>query len=120
MNIVYRQKPHLQQVSCRGIYVTICKSLPLLFCIWISYIISLSNYLVLILKLKTVPVRLRYVTNFLNHETLQSKHCVEIFYRENMTSFLSYVTATLRALFAWRGSYNYYITWLYVNEKCVI
>ena len=29
---------------------------------------------------------------------------VEIFYRENMTSFLNYVTATLRALFAWRGS----------------
>ena len=28
------------------------------------------------------------------------------FYRENMTSFLNYVTATLRALFAWRGSNN--------------
>ena len=31
---------------------------------------------------------------------------VEIFYRENMTSFLNYVTATLRALFVWRGSYH--------------
>ena len=29
---------------------------------------------------------------------------VNFFYRENMTSFLNYVTATLRALFAWRGS----------------
>ena len=31
---------------------------------------------------------------------------VNCFYRENMTSFLNYVTATLRALFAWRGSYG--------------
>ena len=30
---------------------------------------------------------------------------MSIFYRVNMTSFLNYVTATLRALFAWRGSY---------------
>ena len=29
---------------------------------------------------------------------------VQIFYRENMTSFLNYVTATLRALFSWRDS----------------
>ena len=29
---------------------------------------------------------------------------VNFFFRENMTSFLNYVTATLRALFAWRGS----------------
>ena len=29
---------------------------------------------------------------------------VNFFYRENMTSFLNYVTATLRTLFAWRGS----------------
>ena len=29
---------------------------------------------------------------------------VNIFYRENMTSSLNYVTATLRTLFAWRGS----------------
>ena len=29
---------------------------------------------------------------------------VEFFYRENMTSFFNYVTATLRALFAWCGS----------------
>ena len=72
-----------------------------------SYI-SLSKYLVLILKFYTVPVRLRDVTNFLNHETLQSKH-VSILCRENMTSFLNYVTATLRALFAWRGSYNFSI-----------
>ena len=29
---------------------------------------------------------------------------VNFFYRENMTSFLNYVTTTLIALFAWRGS----------------
>ena len=31
---------------------------------------------------------------------------VKIFYHENMTSLLNYVTATLRALFAWRGSFD--------------
>ena len=67
------QKPHLQQVSRHGIYVIICKILLLLFCIWIPYL-SLSNYLVLTLKFNTVPVRLHDATNFLNHETLQSKH----------------------------------------------
>ena len=34
---------------------------------------------------------------------------VEIFYRENMRSFLNYVTDTLRALFAWRGSFNIHV-----------
>ena len=33
----------------------------------------------LILKIYTVPVRLRDVTNFLNHETLQSKHVSNFF-----------------------------------------
>ena len=42
---------------------------------------SLSNYLVLILKFYTVPVGSHDVTNFLNHETIQSKH-VSNFYRE--------------------------------------
>ena len=37
---------------------------------------------------------------------------VEIFYRENMTSFLNYVTATLRALFAWRSSSSFFIVGL--------
>ena len=41
--------------------------------------ISLSKYLVLILKFYTVPVRLHDVTNFLNHETLQSKHVTKFF-----------------------------------------
>ena len=92
-------------MSCLGMYVTICKILLLLFCIWISHI-SLSNYFVLILKFYTVPVRLRSVTNFVNHETLQCKHVSKFFTAENMTSFINYVTATLRALFAWRGSIN--------------
>ena len=30
---------------------------------------------------------------------------VNFFYRKNMTSFLNYVTATLRTLFAWRGPF---------------
>ena len=40
---------------------------------------------------------------YLNHKTILSKY-VSIFYRENMTSFLNYVTATLRTLYAWHGS----------------
>ena len=45
------------------------------------------------------------------------KHCkpdcsfmqarVDFFCRENMTSFLNYVTAMLRTLYVWRGSYNF-------------
>ena len=101
LNTVYLQKPHLQQFSRRGIYVTTCKIL-LLFIIYIS----LSNYLVLILIFYTIPVPLHDVTNFLNHKTLPSKH-VSIFHCENMTSFLNYITATLRALFTWRGSFYY-------------
>ena len=102
---MYMQKPHLQQVSRRGIYVTICKILLLLFCIWTSYI-SLSNYLVLILKFFTVPVHLHNITNFLNHETLQSKH---------VSKFFTAKIAMLRALFAWRGSFNIVTV---VNKRC--
>ena len=93
MNIVYMQKSHLQQVSHRGIYVTICKILLLLFCKWISYI-SLSNYLVLILKFYTVRVHLRDVTNFLNHETLQSKHMPNLFTAKTWRHFS--ITSQLR------------------------
>ena len=38
-------------------------------------------------------------------ESIFKQTRVNFFYRVNMTSFLNYVTATLRALFAWRGSY---------------
>ena len=38
-------------------------------------------------------------------ETIFKKTCVNIFYSKNMTPFLNYVTATLRDLFAWHGSY---------------
>ena len=41
-----------------------------------------------------------------NPNVLSCKHVLIIFYRENMTSFLNYVTATLRTLYAWRGSFN--------------
>ena len=53
-------------------------------------------------------MRLHDVTNLLNQEALSSKHVSIFFYSENMTSFLNYATATLRALLAWRGSYGYY------------
>ena len=60
--MVYMQQHHLQQVARHVIYVKICKILVLLFCIWTPYV-SLSDYLVLILKFYTVPVRLH--TKFL-------------------------------------------------------
>ena len=49
--------------------------------------------MVLIFKFYTVPVRLHDVKNFGNQRALSSKH-VSIFYRENMKSFLDYITAT--------------------------
>ena len=67
--MLYIQQRHLQQVSRRDMYVTICK----IFCIWLSYV-SLSDYKVLILNLYTVPVSLHGVTNFLNQKAISSKH----------------------------------------------
>ena len=97
---MYTQKRHLQQLTLRGIYVTTYKNVLLLFCIWTSNV-SLSAYKILILRSYAVSARLHDVTNFLNQKAFSSKH-VSIYYRENMTSFLNYVTATL---YAWRGSY---------------
>ena len=102
--MVFMQQHHLQQVTRHVIYVTTSKILLLLFCIWTSYV-SLGEYMILILKFYTVSVSLHDVTNFLNHKTFSRKQ-VSNFYRENMTSFLNYVTATLRALFAWRCSFS--------------
>ena len=51
-------------------------------------------YLVIILKFYIVPVCLLFKIN-----TFMQTHVI-FFYGENMTSFLNYVTATLRALFA--------------------
>ena len=57
-------------------------------------------------------------------ESIFKQTRVNFFYRENMTSFLNYVTAMLRALFAWRGSYDddilafpaqWYTVWTQVN-----
>ena len=58
-----------------------------------------------IMKFYTVPMFLHAVTTVVNQKAFSSKH-VSFFYCENMTSFLYYATATLRALFAWRGSYG--------------
>ena len=57
------------------------------------------------LKLSTVPVHLHDIINIVNQNALSCKHVLIIFYRENMTSFLNYVKATLRTLYAWCGSY---------------
>ena len=43
---------------------------------------------------------LQTVRNFVNKKTFSSKHVSTLF-----TAFLNYVTATLRALFVWRGSH---------------
>ena len=51
--MVYMQQSHLKQMAHNVIYVRKCKILIMLFCIWKSYV-SLSDYLVLILKFYTV------------------------------------------------------------------
>ena len=56
---------HLQQLTHRGIYVTTCKIVLLLFCIWTSNV-SLSAYKMFIFKSYTVPVHLHDITNFSN------------------------------------------------------
>ena len=61
--------------------------------------VTLSDCLVLISKFYTVSVPLQNLKTILNKRAFSSKH-VSIFYRENLTSFLNYVTATLRALCA--------------------
>ena len=68
----------------------------------------------LILKFYTVLVRLNDVINIVNQNTLSCKHVSIIFYRENMTSFFNNVTATLRTLYAWRGSY---VIWLSITDE---
>ena len=96
------QYRHLQRLTHRGIYVTTCKIVLLLFCIWTSNV-SLSAYKMFILKSYTVPVHLHNITNILNQKAFSSKY-MSFFYCENMTSFLNFVTATLRTFFAWRSS----------------
>ena len=38
------------------------------------------------------------------------------FYRENTTSFLDYVTATLRTLYSWRGSFKKVISYIFTKN----
>ena len=72
--MVFMQQRHLQQVSRCDIYITACKILVFLFCIWTSYIL-LSDYLMLILKFYTVPVRLHNMKRFLNHKNTFKQTC---------------------------------------------
>ena len=103
--MVYMEQRHVYQLSRHYILAWTWENLLQLFWIWTSHV-SLSDYLKLTLIFYTVPVRLHDVINIVNQNDLLCKHVLIIFYRENMTSFLNYVTATLRTLYAWRGS-NY-------------
>ena len=58
---------------------------------------SVTIYFKLTLKFYTVQVRLHDIINIVNQNVLSCKHVSIIFYRENMTSFLNNVTATLYA-----------------------
>ena len=68
-------------------------------------IIYLSHIdcLVVILKFYTVDVFARR-EKFYKPENIFKQTLINFFKCENMTSFLNYVTAMLRALFAWRSS----------------
>ena len=101
--MAHMQQGHSQQVWRHDVYVKTRKFLLLLFCIWTSYLSS-SDCFVVILKFYTVLMFLHAVRKFVCPKAFSSKH-VSTFYRENMTSFFNFVTATLRALFAWRGSF---------------
>ena len=91
-------------ISRHAIYARTCENLLQLFCIWTSYV-SLSDYVMLALKFYTFSGAYARRHKHCNPEC--SKHVSIIFYRENMTSFLIYVTGTLtslRTLYARRGS----------------
>ena len=103
------EQRHLS-LSHHDIYERTWENLIQLLCIWTSYV-SLSDYLMLTLKFYTVPVHLHDVIIIVNQNGLSCKHVSIIFYCENMTSFLNYVTATLRTLYAWRRSFHKYIVW---------
>ena len=74
------------------------------------------------------------VKNIETTNRFQANTCKH-FYRKNMTSFLYYVTATLRALFAWRATfmievpvvidnfaskYNYNFVWLFLVSSILV
>ena len=65
---------------------------------WASHVTH-SDSLIILSNFNNVPVPLHDVEHFKNKRTLSRKH-LTIIYRENMTLFLNYVTATLMALFA--------------------
>ena len=67
-----------------------------------------SDYMVLTLKFYTVSMPFYGIKTFLNKRALSSKH-MSIFYPKNMTSFLNYVTAMLRALFGLRAQLVMYL-----------
>ena len=67
----------------------------------------------------TFPVRIHGVINIVKQNALSGKHVSIIFYRENMMSFLNYVTVTLRTLYAWVDDDAAHIvlhvlTWLHI------
>ena len=101
VHIVYIKQHYLQQLLRHYIYVTACIILLRLFYIWTPYV-SLSNYKVLILKFYIVPVRIHGVTKCFKLESTfeQTRRFLS---PKKKTLFLTYVTATLRALFVWRG-----------------
>ena len=77
-----------------------------------------TDYMVLIVEFYTVPMPFHNVKTFLIKRALSNKHA-SIFYRENITSFLNYVTATLRVPFAWRGCMYYYIFFITFYIKSI-
>ena len=71
--MTYMQQRHFQQIWRRDVHVTARNFLRPLFCKGTSNL-SQSDYLVVILKLYTVPMFLHAVRNFVNRETVLSKH----------------------------------------------
>ena len=74
------------------------------FCYFVyEHHIYLTDCFVVILKFYTLPMFFACHQKLCKPESIFKQTCVNLFYHENMTSFLNYVTATLRALFVWHG-----------------
>ena len=97
------QYRHLQQQTHRGIYVTTCK-IDFCYFVYEHQMYRSVPIRCLFLKSYTVLVHLHDITNFLNQKAFSSKHVIFLLQKIYMTSFLNFVTASLRTLFAWRGS----------------
>ena len=119
--MAYMQQHHFQQMWRHDDHVTTRKVLLQLFCIWTSYYLH-SDCLVVNSEIHCFDVFSRR-QKLCKPESIFKQTCVNFFYRQNMTSFLNYITATLRALFGWHGSNiipNFQFQFIYFSKTMMV